>query len=54
MEEVGASTSLCGCWFATVLFPATAADPEPANSVGKAEEHNGPGRLVEGGKEINS
>lgn len=43
----------CGCCFAAVLFPATAADPEPANSGGKAEVHSSPGHLVEG-EEINS
>lgn len=50
MEEVRVSTSL----FAMVLFPATAADPEPANSGGKAEVHNSPGHLVDEGKKINS
>lgn len=36
-----------------MLSPATASDPEPANSGGKGEVHNGSGLLVEEGKEMN-
>lgn len=45
-----------GLWLliCCMLFLASAADPEPANSRGKAEVHNTPGRLVEEGKEVNS
>lgn len=43
----------CGCWFAGALSLATASDPEPANSGGKGEVNNGPGLLVEEGKEAN-
>lgn len=35
-----------------MLSPAPASDPEPANSGGKSEVLNGPGLLVEEGKEM--
>lgn len=38
--------------FAGMLSPAPASDPEPANSGGKSEVLNGPGLLVEEGKEM--